>query len=227
MENASKALIMAGSILIALLVIGIAIFVYGEFSNVQQTITDVDEEKKAVNYNKSFEEYNRTIYGSELLSLANLQQDYNEIRVNLKGFNSVTIKIDIKTNFVANNKTYLSAGNMKTIGQIRNARNSFETDINYYETETDNKNKTIADYAQMSNREIAKIFGIETSSDIPDYDIDLSAVKFKSGKTIQEEVEKYKNIKTTYTEFKRKTFKCTNVKYDELARITEMKYEET
>lgn len=226
MENASKALIMAGSILIALLVIGIATFVYGKFTDVQQTITDVDEEEKAVNYNKSFEEYNRTIYGSELLSLANLQQDYNEIRVNLKGFNNVTIKIDIKTNFVANGKTYLSTG-LKTIGQIRAARNLFETDIEYYETEVDSKNKTIRDYAQMSNREIAKIFGIETPSDIPDYDIDLSTVKFKNGKTIQGEVEKYKNIKTTYTEFKRKTFKCTNVKYDELARITEMKYEET
>lgn len=226
MENASKALIMAGSILIALLVIGIVTFMYGKFADVQQTITDVDEEEKAVNYNKFFEEYNRTIYGSELLSLANLQQDYNEIKVNLKGFNDVTIKVNIKTSLVANEKTYLSAGT-KSIGQIRTARNLFETDIDYYETETDSKNKTIKDYAQMSNREIAKIFGIENSQDIPDYDIDLSTIKFKNNKTIQEEVEKYKNIKTTYTEFKRKTFKCTSVKYDELARITEMKYEET
>lgn len=226
MENASKALIMAGSILMALLVIGIATFIYGQFTDVEQTRTDVDEEEKAVNYNKSFEEYNRLIYGSELLSLANLHQDYNEIRVNLKGFNNVTITIKIKTSLVANGKTYLSAGT-KTIGEIKVARNLFETDINYYETETDSKNKTIKDYAQMSNREIAKIFEIEVSQDTPDYDIDLSTIKFKNNKTIQEEVEKYKNIKTTYTELKRRTFKCTNVKYDEIARITEMKYEET
>ena len=72
-----------------------------------------------------------------------------------------------------------------------------------------------------------KVAGIQSEIHIYVKEFPKDVKNFKNNKTIQEEVEKYKNIKTTYTEFKRKTFKCTSVKYDELARITEMKYEET
>ena len=49
MENASKALIMAGSLLISLLIIGALVFMYNQFADVQQTKTDVDEEGKLGN----------------------------------------------------------------------------------------------------------------------------------------------------------------------------------
>ena len=77
MENASKALIMAGSILIALLIIGLLVIGYNQISGLEQTKTDNDVNKKMIEYMRQFEQFNRTLYGSELLSLANLQSDYN------------------------------------------------------------------------------------------------------------------------------------------------------
>ncbi len=80
MENASKALIMAGSILIALLVIGLVIYTYNQLSDIEQTESDSEYTIKATEYMRQFEQFNRTLYGSELLSLANLQEDYNKLR---------------------------------------------------------------------------------------------------------------------------------------------------
>ena len=71
MENASKALIMAGSILMAILVIGLLVFGYQQLSSLQQTETDAEDNDKLARYMNQFEQFGRTLYGSELLSLAN------------------------------------------------------------------------------------------------------------------------------------------------------------
>ena len=97
MENASKALIMAGSILMAILVIGLLVFGYQQLSSLQQTETDAEDNDKLARYMNQFEQFGRTLYGSELLSLANLQEDYNtsDARINT-GYDKVEITVTIK-----------------------------------------------------------------------------------------------------------------------------------
>ena len=78
MENASKALIMAGGLLIALMIIGALILMFSNLSNYQQTQIEGEVDRQVVEFNNRFETYNRKdVRGSELYSLLNRAIDYN------------------------------------------------------------------------------------------------------------------------------------------------------
>lgn len=227
MENASKALIMAGSLLISLLIIGALVFMYNQFADVQQTKTDVDEEGKFGEYSKKFEDYNRVIYGSELLSLANLQEDYNKTQANEKGYTKIEIKVMI-------NKEITGIGQFNTgeneIAQFSADRKTIERKISELATEKYPKKtgKTIKYYSQLSNMEIAKSFDlldkINATSDSEYYNA-LTTNTETSG--LMKKLEDYKNLTSSYTEFKNKRFKCTQIKYDQNnGRVTYMKFVE-
>ena len=235
MENASKALIMAGSILMALLVIGIVSLTYNQLSNLKQTESDVERSTKATNYAKKFEQYNKTIYGSELLSLGNLQADYNDRQADMQGYNRINIKVQIKKEVKGNKMTYVSAGE-RNISEVRSGLSSLEDDISYYETDSngyENKiernKRSVKYYAQLSNRQIATLFEIPYSSDDKDYEIgEKLADSNENPRTsrLLQDIDLYKNLKTTYTEFKMTSFTCKEVKYDDIGRITLMYFVE-
>ena len=47
-------------------------------------------------YDKEIESFNRQgLYGSEILSLANLVEDYNKRQSDLKGYKPITLKVSI------------------------------------------------------------------------------------------------------------------------------------
>ena len=78
MENASKALLMAAGVLITMLIVMLLLFFKGritEFYNDQGKIDDIEN---VTQFNKQFTNYEREkVYGYELISLANMVQDYN------------------------------------------------------------------------------------------------------------------------------------------------------
>lgn len=76
MENASKALIIAGAILLAISIIGIGMFV---FSGVSDVITDsLDMSKDQINaYNQTFENYMGKQRGSNVKSLIKEVRSHN------------------------------------------------------------------------------------------------------------------------------------------------------
>ena len=102
MENASKALIMAGSILIALLVIGMLVLGYRNISSLEQQKEDSEGDMSALDYMRKFEQFNRTLYGSELLSLAN--EDIENIKYiiphqsNMKIMKAISTRLKIEEN---------------------------------------------------------------------------------------------------------------------------------
>ena len=78
MENASKALIMAGSVLIALMIIGALILMFGNLTSYQGTDTQSTRSAQVTEFNNQFETYNRDdVRGSDLYSLLNKVIDYN------------------------------------------------------------------------------------------------------------------------------------------------------
>lgn len=78
MENASKALIMAGSILISLMVIGALLLMFNNLSNYQKTGTQDTREAQVIAFNNQYETYNRkNVRGSDLYSLLSRVIDYN------------------------------------------------------------------------------------------------------------------------------------------------------
>lgn len=235
MENASKALIMAGSIFIAVLVIGLVGFTYNQLSNTKQTESDVEKSIKANDYSKAFEQFNKTIYGSELLSLGNLQLDYNFRQADLKGYNSININVQIKREVAENRKTYISTG-IKDLSDVRNGISILEEDVEYYENDNNGYNnekernkRSVKYYAQLSNRQIATLFEIQYSSGETDYEIgDRLSNEIENPKTSRliKDIELYKNLKTSYTEFKNTSFTCKNIQYNAIGRIGSMFFEE-
>lgn len=107
MENASKALIMAGSVLIALMIIGALLLMFNSLSSYQDTNTQTVREAQIVEFNNQYETFNRNdVRGSDLYSLLNRVVDYNRRKstvgtgTNDEGadiaFQPMTISYDLK-----------------------------------------------------------------------------------------------------------------------------------
>lgn len=78
MENASKALIIAGAILLAILLITLGIFV---FTQAQDTLGSINlSEQEVLAFNNKFLAYEGTIRGSEVKQLINLIDSNNKSR---------------------------------------------------------------------------------------------------------------------------------------------------
>lgn len=79
MENASKALLMAGGILIALLVISALILMFNQISVFKQSETSNEKNTQLAKFNMDFEKYldDKGVSGSDIVSLANKITDYN------------------------------------------------------------------------------------------------------------------------------------------------------
>lgn len=92
MENASKALIMAGEILIALLIISLLVYGYTNIRNVSKTEQGSIEVEQLVAFNKEYESYNRKLLrGVDVISIMN-----KAINNNTKYENESLYKITIE-----------------------------------------------------------------------------------------------------------------------------------
>lgn len=79
MENASKALVMAGSVLIALMIIGALLLMFNNLSSYQETDIQTTREAQVIEFNNQYETYNRkNVRGSDLYSLLSRVIDYNK-----------------------------------------------------------------------------------------------------------------------------------------------------
>lgn len=97
MENASKALIMAGSVLLALLIIGSLVFMFSSLRSLKTAETDSEEDVQLAKFNQKMELYNRDLYGPELISLANLIADYNDrLAADYTGYTKITFNVDMQ-----------------------------------------------------------------------------------------------------------------------------------
>ena len=79
MENVSKALIIAGAILLAILIIGLGMFVYTQASGVMDQI-NMDSQAVSA-YNETFQQYEGTVSGAEAKSLYNAIRDHNRTNI--------------------------------------------------------------------------------------------------------------------------------------------------
>ena len=224
MENASKALLIAGSILVSLLIISLLVWGYRGISDWQQTKNNAEDDTKLSEYMLEFRRYDRTLYGSELFSLANLQEDYNADDDIQDGYKEIEISVSIKKGIVASN--YFQAGTY-TIEQINEQKEKLEKERNGYENKKYN-GKSVVYYSQKTPREIANDFGIEYASTEMTSDIQYKLETNSKTKQLMQDIQKYENLNSIYNEFRQgKRFKCTNIEYDDAnGRIIEMRYEE-
>ncbi len=183
MENASRALTIAGTILISLIVISALILMFRELRGNKVQEADIQRIEQTEKFNKSYESYKKTLYGSELLSLANKMKDYNtrvagkdgyeemelEVTINGVGKKDIDYFTDIIDEESKLMNTYKSAGNLEALYETNNKdteaakyqRNQILKKINKTEDELGNLNKDYETYQKYSGLKNKKFKSIE------------------------------------------------------------------
>lgn len=213
MENATKALEMAGSVLIGMMIIGMLVFAYTQFSNLKQTEENAKAIEQASDFNMDYEAYNKDgAYGSEILSLANKVVDYNT-RTQEDGYTNIDLSIKLKS-LPQNmeNNTYNSRYNFSK--QMKG-----EALVESYE-------KLTSDIKKIGNETLTAEDG--TTKKIVQWE-KLSDVTLRSylSSTSFQKVQQYKDLCDAQTDLARKSFKQPTITYDKNnGRITKMEFEE-
>lgn len=244
MENATKALTMAASMLIALVIISAILLVFNNLSNYQKVNDQLKKDAKVLEFNNQFETYNRTdIRGSDLISLMNRVIDYNE-RQSFTGtegkdlgYKPIILTIDVSSN-IENIKVSKSAdlllfkkdastGNYK----YKIEKNTWNATLKGILDEAKNIENTYGqDNLTKLCVSIESIFltGSPTEEQKKDaikkyYDITKKKITWPEIENMRNDVYKYYE----YLQFKRTYFDCvkgtsSGVEYDDNGRITAM-----
>ena len=104
MENASKALIIAGEVLISIIIISALVLMFNNLTSYQKVKEQNEQENEVIQFNARYEAYNREdVRGNELYSLINRVVDYNE-RKTTQGtegqefaYEPITITVNLKS----------------------------------------------------------------------------------------------------------------------------------
>lgn len=241
MENASKALLMAGGVLISLLVIGAFILAMREVSSYQNTRHGAELEQQTLEFNNLYESYNRkNIRGNEIISLMNRIVDYNN-RKTAEGYKKMqvefTISQDIRKNdltFDGRNRLLTKASDTYTEDDIDNIvglPTSITGDISGGAIR-DLEDKYGQAYCNQLSSEISNIndinnlLGRTTTQKNTEFDntyrFPKSASSYGGISQILEDAKLYYE----YVQFKRTYFKCTGTEYDDdTGRIIKMEFE--
>mgnify|MGYP003211134053 CR=1 FL=1 len=198
MENMTKALEIAASVLIGVLILSLLVFGYNQIRE-QKNIEQKNEKASQLSkFNINFESYAKdTVCGSEILSLANEVINYNE-RKAVDGYQEIELEVKISTGVL--NGQYLVAGTYsgtsldqqykKLVKKIK------EADITVF-------GKSISYWSKLSDKETEKT--VKARSDFSESEY----TKLKTNRTT------YKKYVEEQTDFARKTFKYDDVtEYD-------------
>lgn len=227
MENASKALIMAGGILIALLVIGALVLMFNQLSYYQRTETDSEKTQQLADFNKEYLKYTYDdIKGYELISLVNKVIDYNikeEVGNSVDYTKKITVVINMKgfkSKYGVKNVTSLFTQNTYT---INNGNTIFSTDLNNFRSMENTytlsaMSKLSANYDTLKKEQEKNQNNYETKMK----EIVGKVVKNNSGNTISlNEIEQYRE----YSEFKSSTFKPVDIEYHDNGQVKQLSFE--
>lgn len=241
MENASKALIMAGSVLIALMIIGALILTFSNLTAYQETNTRSTRSTQMAEFNSQYENYNRKdVRGSDLYSLLNKAIDYNR-RESSAGTNwadkgqeiayePMVIEFTIdKSELVApDGASRLFTTNTYTVsGKSNDFGNKVKDEIDDLEGEygqssltnlTTNLTKIFIDDSSTRQEKKEAVQNFNSASKKKTVS-DFKEINEKS--QIRQDVYMYYE----YIQFKRAHFDCEKVEYNnETGRITKMKF---
>lgn len=211
MENATKALEMAASVLIGVLILAALVFGYSQIAEQKKIEQKNEKAKQLSDYNINFESYAKDkVYGSELLSLANEIINYNTRKATEEsGYQKIELEVTMKEGimqgkfFGTDNKTYsaeeLSNGYKSLSTAIKNANEKSYGDKNiaYWSNVAGSSRTLSASSIEQLKKSLYNIGkGDITDSQLSDF-ID--------------KIEKYNKLINEQKEFARKTFKYIDI----------------
>lgn len=146
MENASKALIMAGEILIALLIIALLVFGFTKISNLSETEQGTIEAEQLAAFNKQYESYNRKLLrGVDVISLINKAIDNNKKYDNEELY-KITIKFELREKLVAYEKEkYTDDKGLTAYRYVAKSRDSLDAGYHTISKDSDTPYVTLMD----------------------------------------------------------------------------------
>ena len=232
MENVSKALMMAGGLLISIMVISLIVILWGRLSSYFTENSKTTTVEQDVEFNAQFENYNKkSIRGNELISVMNKIIDYNRTASDIKNYDRIIIDINLKNK----DFRYKSTGQSIFPEDFSNKGNDNDNNIkiisNLSTSLTTDTGITGIDDTKLQ-RLSAEIANIVDDDNADDKYKETRAKKLKNifGRKIEDsEIPKIKEATKKYyqyTQFKRAMFKCTDVKYNQQnGRVNEMDFE--
>lgn len=116
MENASKALIIIGSVLIAIIVISGLLYVSNILRNVTRTSDEAKKQEEISKFNKEYEAYNKQrLYGTDIISVVNKAIE-NNTKYNLLNDRDdsyyITIELNIKEDYTTTYEKKMQDGSI-------------------------------------------------------------------------------------------------------------------
>lgn len=210
MENASKALLMTGSILIGVILLSLAVYVYNIMGETKKMETSTFTEEQLVKYNQEFLSYDKSrMYGTDVITVLNKAIDNNKRYAE----DDESMFIDISFELIDD----VSAVTTKYTWDKINKRYKSSTQKS---TATGNNKYTYSfkagnSYSISNNLQDIKNF-LATSKD---------ATSIKAPKNPGLE-ESYTITYTGFSDFKRMIFTCTEVKKNDVGKICYMKFKQ-
>lgn len=244
MENATKALTIAASVLIAVVILGALLLTFNSLSSYQNTNTKNTREAQVIEFNNQYEIFNRKeVRGSDLYSLLNKVVDYNRRKSTDVGkeddegkyiaYKSMTVSYDLKnqkSDFTFDGTSRIFKQNDMTVNLTTSKINQFTQLV----TQRVDEIGQIADEDGLQNLVvgISNLFG-KTNEQDKEKAIKLWNNNAKTKVTKYEELNTDYNRDAIYTyyefiQFKRAIFECKNVEYDDgTGRIISMSFDFT
>lgn len=186
MENASKALLIAGGMLIALLIIGALVLMFNQIGDYEKGKQGVEKNSQIAEFNMDFVRYTEdNIKGVEIISLANKVINFNSkntISNSIDHNKKITLNIELTGfNTLFNNSSY----------KIKDSNNEFMNVIKkFYDLES---KYTLSNMSKLSSNYDSLVKNEKTIKDIIGKDVSISL----------DDIKKY----VEYSEFKASTFK--------------------
>ena len=211
MENAAKALLIAGGILFAILILSLIVYV----SNATTRMAEAQEQKKLVEeleaFNKSYEAYNkRRMYGADVITVVKKAIDYNRGLDASKTNKAIAIEVKILDDFDATKQI------VKTDYKDGKTTKGKLTPINSQslKVSNDGNSEIKVDYNTNYNSNVVKFFEQPTED---------------TRQVLSDNFSSYE-VEITYSalaNFKRAIFTCTNCEdKDKDGRIDYMRFEQ-
>lgn len=241
MENASKALLMAGGVLIGLIIIGAFVLMMSTLTDYQDKSDQKVADKQVVEFNNQFTTYDRTnLRGNDMVSLMNRVVDYNKNNTS-QGFTEMKITINMngqRTNLKYGSTNIFIMQDEYNEDNISNIVGTPNSNDGVREIE----NKYGQKYISGLTSDISEVEAIYNGTG--NYQNMLAPdrlVIFNDMKYVNYEVKKVKSSNTDkysiqgifydaqryyeYVQFKRAKFDCIDRKYDSnTGRIIEMSF---
>ena len=112
MENASKALIIAGSLLISVAILSLLVYTFSGIGGTEKRKDDIAQSKSLMDFNAEYEAFDKKLmYGVDVLSCINKAVSNNETAIEKKDIDAlVDVKVEITTPLTEELRIYRKKG---------------------------------------------------------------------------------------------------------------------